>query len=96
MLALRAAIQAAPRLQAARITLLLKRAAERAGLADWQRYAAYSQRRGAAIQLRRQGASDLEIALAGGWRNLDEVRRLATATRIPDIWDDPDASRLGL
>jgi hypothetical protein len=94
--ALCAAIQAAPRLQAARITLLLKRAAERAGLADWQRYAAYSQRRGAAIQLRRQGASDLEIALAGGWRNLDQVRRLATATRIPDIWDDPDAGRLGL
>jgi hypothetical protein len=51
--------------------------------------------RGAAIELRRHGASDLEIAQAGGW-HLDQVRRFAKAARIPDIWDDPDAGRLGL
>jgi hypothetical protein len=95
VLALRAAIQAAPRLGAHRINLLLKRAAQRAGLPDWQRYATHSQRRGAAIELRRHGASDLEIAQAGGW-HLDQVRRFAKAARIPDIWDDPDAGRLGL
>jgi hypothetical protein len=95
VLALRAAIQAAPRLGAHCINRLLKRAAQRAGLPDWQRYATYSQRRGAAIELRRHGASDLEIAQAGGW-HLDQVRRFAKAARIPDIWDDPDAGRLGL
>jgi hypothetical protein len=95
VLALRAAIQAAPRLGADRINLVLKRAAQRAGLPDWQRYATHSQRRGTAIELRRQGASDLEIAQAGGW-HLDQVRRFAKAARIPDIWDDPEAGRLGL
>jgi hypothetical protein len=95
VLALRAAIQAAPRLGPHCINLLLKRAAQRAGLPDWQRYATHSQRRGAAIELRRHGASDLEIAQAGGW-HLDQVRRFAKAARIPDIWDDPDAGRLGL
>jgi integrase len=95
VLAIRARIQAAPRLGADRINRLLKRAAQRAGLPDWQRYATHSQRRGAAIELRRHGASDLEIAQAGGW-HLDQVRRFAKAARIPDIWDDPDAGRLGL
>jgi integrase len=96
VLALRAAIQAAPRLGAHCINLLLKRAAQRAGLPDWQRYGIHSQRRGAAIELRRHGASDFEIAQAGGWQDLDQVRRFAKAARIPDIWDDPDAGRLGL
>jgi hypothetical protein len=95
VLALRATIQAGPRLGAHCIDRLLKRAAQRAGLPDWQRYATHSQRRGAAIELRRHGASDFEIAQAGGWR-LDQVRRFAKAARIPDIWDDPEAGRLGL
>jgi hypothetical protein len=95
VLTLRATIQAAPRLGPRCINLLIKRAAQRAGLPDWQRYAIHSQRRGAAIELRRHGASDFEIAQAGGWR-LDQVRRFAKAARIPDIWDDPDAGRLGL
>jgi hypothetical protein len=95
VVALRAAIQAAPRLEARCINLLLKRAAQRAGLPDWQRYAIHSQRRGAAIELRRQGASDFDIAQAGGW-HIDQVRHFAKAARIPDIWDDPDAGRLGL
>jgi len=95
VLALRAAIQAAPRLGTHCINRLLKRAAQRAGLPDWQRYAIHSQRRGAAIELRRHGASDFEIAQAGGW-HLDQVRHFAKATMIPDIWDDPDAGRLGL
>jgi integrase len=62
------------RLGAHCIDRLLKRAAQRAGLPDWQRYGIHSQRRGAAIELRHQGASDFEIAQAGGWR-LDQVRR---------------------
>ena len=96
VLILRATIQAAPRLGPRCINLLIKRAAQRAGLPDWQRYAIHSQRRGAAIELRRHGASDFEIAQAGGWQDLDQVRRFAKAARIPDIWDDPDAGRLGL
>jgi hypothetical protein len=95
VLALRATIQAGPRLGAHCINQLLKRAAQRAGLPDWQRYGIYSQRRGAAIELRRQGASDFEIAQAGGWR-LDQVRHFAQTARIPDIWHDPEAGRLGL
>jgi len=95
VLAIRARIQAAPRLGADRINRLLKRAAQRAGLPDWQRYATQSQRRGAAIELRRNGASDFEIAQAGGW-HLDQVRHFAEAARIPDIWHDPKSGRLGL
>jgi hypothetical protein len=95
VLALRAAIQAAPRLRARCMNLLIKRAAQRAGLSDWQRYAAHSQRRGAAIELHLHGASDFEIAQAGGW-HLDQVRQFAKTARIPDIWHDPEAGRLGL
>lgn len=89
-LALRAAIQAAPRPGAHRINLLLKRAA----LPDWQRYGTHSQRRGAAIELRRRGASDFEIARPA----VDVWIRCAVSPRsrrIPDIWDDPEAGRLG-
>jgi integrase len=95
VLALRATIQAGPRLGTHCIDRLLKRAAQRAGLPDWQRYGIHSQRRGAAIELHRQGASDFEIAQAGGWR-LDQVRQFAKTARIPDIWHDPEAGRLGL
>jgi hypothetical protein len=38
-------------------------------------------------------ATDIGIAEAGGWRNLDQVRRY---TRLAAIWEDPPAGRLGL
>jgi hypothetical protein len=64
-----------------------------AGLTDPDRYSSHSTRRGFAAELRRHGASDLEIAAAGGWQRLDQVRRYATSAAI---WHDPPAARLGL
>ena len=75
------------------MSLLLKRLARRAGLKDPDRYSGHSTRRGFVVELRRHGATDLEIAEAGGWRNLEQVRRLA---RSATIWDNPLAGRLGL
>jgi integrase len=91
--AIRAHLQAAPRLRDEKISLVLKRLAGRAGLADPDRYSSHSTRRGFAAELRRHGASDLEIAAAGGWQRLDQVRRYATSAAI---WHDPPAARLGL
>jgi integrase len=83
----------APRLRDEKVSLALKRLAGRAGLADPDRYSSHSTRRGFAAELRRHGASDLEIAAAGGWQRLDQVRRYATSAAI---WHDPPAARLGL
>jgi integrase len=91
--AIRAQLQAAPRLRDEKVSLVLKRLASRAGLADPDRYSSHSTRRGFAAELRRHGASDLEIAAAGGWQRLDQVRRYATSAAI---WHDPPAARLGL
>jgi len=92
--AIRAQIQAVPRLRAEKVSLLLKRAAQRAGFPDWPAYSGHSPRRGAAVELRRRArATDIEIAEAGGWRNLDQVRRY---TRLAALWEDPPAGRLGL
>jgi hypothetical protein len=91
--AIRAQLQAAPRLRGEKVSLVLKRLASRAGLADPDRYSSHSTRRGFAAELRRHGASDLEIAAAGGWQRLDQVRRYATSAAI---WHDPPAARLGL
>jgi site-specific recombinase XerD len=91
--AIRAQLQAAPRLRAEKVSLVLKRLAGRAGLADPGRYSSQSTRRGFAAELRRQGASDLEIAAAGGWQRVDQVRRYAKSAAI---WHDPPAARLGL
>lgn len=90
---IRAHLQAAPRLRDEKVSLVLKRLASRAGLADPDRYSSHSTRRGFAAELRRHGASDLEIAAAGGWQRLDQVRRYATSAAI---WADPPAARLGL
>jgi hypothetical protein len=62
--AIRAQLQAAPRLRDEKVSLALKRLAGRAGLADPDRYSSHSTRRGFAAELRRHGASDLEIAAA--------------------------------
>jgi hypothetical protein len=70
-----------------------QRLASRAGLADPDRYSSHSTRRGFAAELRRHGASDLEIAAAGGWQRLEKVRRYAKSAAI---WADPPAARLGL
>jgi integrase len=88
-----AQLQAAPRLRDEKVSLVLKRLASRAALADPDRYSSHSTRRGFAAELRRRGASDLEIAAAGGWQRLDQVRRYATSAAI---WHDPPAARLGL
>jgi site-specific recombinase XerD len=90
---IRAQLQAAPRLRDEKVSLLLKRLARRAGLKDPDRYSSHSTRRGFAVELRRHGATDLEIAEAGGWHNLEQVRRLA---RSSAIWENPPAGRLGL
>jgi integrase len=86
-------LQAAPRLRDEKVSLVLKRLASRAGLADPARYSSHSTRRGFAAELRRHGASDLEIAAAGGWQRLEQVRRYAKSAAI---WADPPAARLGL
>jgi len=91
--AIRAHLQAAPRLQDEKVSLVLKRLASRAGLTDPDRYSSHSTRRGCAAELARRGASDLEIAAAGGWQRLDQVRRYATSAAI---WHDPPAARLRL
>ncbi len=91
--AIRAQLQAAPRLRDDRVSLLLKRLARRAGLPDPDRYSGHSTRRGFVVELRRHGATDLEIAEAGGWRNLEQVRRLS---RSSAIWENPPAGRMGL
>lgn len=90
---IRAQLQAAPRLLDEKVSLVLKRLAARAGLADPDRYSSHSTRRGFAAELRRHGASDLEIAAAGGWQRLEQVRRYAKSAAL---WVDPPAARLGL
>jgi hypothetical protein len=81
--AIRAQLQAAPRLRDEKVSLVLKRLASRAGLADPDRYSSLSTRR----------RQRLEIAAAGGWQRLDQVRRYAKSAAI---WHDPPAARLGL
>jgi hypothetical protein len=51
---IRAQIQSAPRLRAEKVSQLMKRAAERAGLTDPQTCSGHSPRRGAAVELRRR------------------------------------------
>jgi integrase len=84
--AIRAQLQAAPRLRDEKVSLVLKRLAGLAGLADPDRYSSHSTRRGFAAELARHGASDLEIAAAGGWQRLDQVRRYAMSAAS---WHDP-------
>ena len=72
---IQAQLQAAPRLRDEKVSLVLKRLAARAGLADPDRYSSHSTRRGFAAELARHGASDLEIASAGRWQRLEQVRR---------------------
>ncbi len=91
--AIRAQLQAAPRLRDDKVSLLLKRLARRVGLPDPDAYSGQSTRRGFAVELRRHGASDIEIASAGGWHRLEQVRRYA---RSAAIWENPPAGRLGL
>jgi integrase len=91
--AIRAQLQAAPRLRDEKVSLVLKRLARRAGLPEPDRYSSRSTRRGFAAELRRRGATDREIAEAGGWRDLEQVRRLA---RSAAVWENPPAARLGL
>jgi site-specific recombinase XerD len=91
--AIRVQIQVAPRLRAEKVSLVLKRLAGRADLADPDRYSSQSTRRGFAAELRRHGVSDLEIAAAGGWQRVEQVRRYAKSAAI---WHDPPAARLGL
>lgn len=45
------------------------------------------------MELARHGASIQEIAAAGGWERLEQVRRYA---RSAVLWADPPAARLGL
>jgi hypothetical protein len=80
--AIRAQLQAAPRLRDEKVSLVLKRLASRAGLADPDRYSSHSTRRGFAAELRRHGASDLEIAAAGRWQRLEQVRRYARSAAL--------------
>jgi hypothetical protein len=58
---IRAQLQAAPLLRDEKVSLVLKRLASRAGLADPDRYSSHSTRRGLAAELRRHGASELEV-----------------------------------
>ena len=90
---IRAQLQAAPRLRDEKVSLVLKRLAARAGLADPDRYSSHSTRRGFAAELARHGASTPEIAAAGGWQHLEQVRRYAKSATT---WVDPLAARLGL
>jgi integrase len=90
--ALRASIQASPRLDALMIRHIIRRAAAAAGLHNPDRYRGNSLRFGAEEQLRAAQTEEREIA-RGADLEPQAVRRHPSRRRI---WQDPIAGRLGL
>jgi integrase len=89
--ALRASIQASPRLDALVIRGIVRRAAAAAGLTNPHRYRGNSLRFGAEEQLRAAHTEEREIAKAAGLEP-QAVRRHPSHQRI---WQDPIARHLG-
>jgi site-specific recombinase XerD len=83
---------AATRLSAKAVALVIKRAAERAGL-DPKRFAGHSLRSGLATSAAKAGATETEIMNQTGHRSVAVLRRYV---RRGSLFEDNAASRLGL